>query len=90
MRGQKVRGVNKYANDLAELVLTSKQNKLNILKEISSVKKSIADLKIKADAMKTEKGKTNKYIKSYENIQPYFSCLSDRNKEYVSKMLNKK
>lgn len=50
MRGQKVRGVNKYANDLAELVLTSKQNKLNILKEISSVKKSIADLKIKSDA----------------------------------------
>ncbi len=47
-------------------------------------------VKIKADAMKTEKGKTNKYIKSYENLQPYFSCLSDRNKEYVSKMLNKK
>lgn len=49
LKGNKVRGVSKYTNDLAELVLTSKQNKLNILKEITAVKKTVADLKIKAE-----------------------------------------
>jgi len=50
--GTKVRGINKFVFDLGLLVLNSKQSKLNILKEISSVKKSIIDLKIKADGKK--------------------------------------
>lgn len=49
LKGSKVRGISKYTNELAELILSSKQNKLNILKEISGVKKTIADLKIKND-----------------------------------------
>lgn len=57
LKGSKVRGVSKYTNDLTELILTSKQNKLNILKEITSVKKTIADLKLKAEAK--EKNKDN-------------------------------
>ena len=47
-------------------------------------------VKIKADDMKTEKGKTNKYMKSYEKLQPYFKYLSIGNMAYVSKMLDKK
>lgn len=47
LRTSKVRGVSKYTNDLASLVLNAKQTKLNILKEIASVKKNIADLGIK-------------------------------------------
>ena len=54
IKGSKARGVSKYTNDLAELVLMSKTNKLNILKEISAIKKTIADLKIKADKDKAK------------------------------------
>jgi hypothetical protein len=55
LRGSKVRGVSKYSNELTELVLSSKQNKLNILKEISGLKKTIADLKIKSEAKSKDK-----------------------------------
>jgi hypothetical protein len=37
----------------------------------------------KAEAMKTEKGKQNKYIKFYESLQEYYCYMSDSNKEYV-------
>ena len=60
LRGSRVRGVSKYSNDLAELVLSSKQNKLNILKEITSVKKTIADLQIKSEGKNKEKAADNK------------------------------
>lgn len=56
IRSQKTRGISKYTNDLAELVLTSKQGKLNILKEIAAIKKTIADLKNKADAKDKKNG----------------------------------
>ena len=59
LKSSRARGVSKYTNDLAELVLSSKQNKLNILKEISSVKKTIADLKIKAEGKEKNKGDDN-------------------------------
>lgn len=54
IESQKVRGVSKYTNDLAQIVLNAKQNKLSILKEITSVKKTVADLTNKAES------KTNK------------------------------
>jgi len=50
LKGSKVRGVSKYTNELAQLVLTAKQNKLNILKEINGTKKTIADLTMKSEA----------------------------------------
>ena len=37
----------------------------------------------KAEAMKTEKGKQNKYIKFYESLQEYYCYMNDSNKEYV-------
>lgn len=37
----------------------------------------------KAEAMKTEKGKQNKYIKFYESLQQYYCYMDDSNKEYV-------
>lgn len=58
IKSAKTRGVSKYSNDLADIVLSTKQTKLNILKEITSVKKTIADLKMKADdkARKSNEG----------------------------------
>jgi len=72
LKGSKVRGVSKYTNDLAQLVLTAKQNKLNILKEINATKKTIADLTMKADAKSKEtEGKNNpEYLASayFKNV----------------------
>ncbi len=73
LRGSRVRGASKYSNDLAELVLTSKQSKLNILKEITSVKKTIADLQIKSEGKNKEKdegSRSPEYLASayYRNI----------------------
>lgn len=50
IEGSKVRGVSKYTNDMVINMLSAKTNKLQIIKEINSLKKTIADLKIKADA----------------------------------------
>lgn len=59
MEKSKTRGVSKYLNDLIESVLSSKQNKLNIIKEIANIKKTIIDLKIKADAKSKDDIKDN-------------------------------
>lgn len=45
----KVRGVNKYTIELADAILNSKSSKLQIIKEIASIKKTIQDLKLKSD-----------------------------------------
>lgn len=45
----KIRGVNKYTIELAEAILNSKTSKLQIIKEISNIKKTIQDLKLKSD-----------------------------------------
>lgn len=37
----------------------------------------------KAEAMKTEKGKQNKYIKFYESLQEYYCYMNASNREYV-------
>lgn len=51
----KTRGVSKYINDLIMSILNSKQSKLSIVKEISNIKKTVADLKIKSDAKADKK-----------------------------------
>ncbi len=50
MTGSKVRGTSKFLNDMTLNLLSSKTNKLQIIKEITNLKKTIADLKIKSDA----------------------------------------
>lgn len=50
IKGQRSRGVSKYTNDLGELVLSSKEKKLHTLKEITNLKKTIADLNMKHQA----------------------------------------
>lgn len=47
-----VRGINKYSTDFAQMILASHTNRLNIIKELSSIKKSIVDLGIKSDKAK--------------------------------------
>lgn len=48
--GAKTRGISKYTMDLATSILQGKTSKLQVIKEIASVKKTIADLKLKLDA----------------------------------------
>ena len=50
LNGSKQRGLSKYAIDLADSVLSSNQTKLNIIKEIASVKKNALDQKTKYEA----------------------------------------
>ena len=47
--GSKAKGTSKYLNDLIASVLTSNTNKLQIIKEITNLKKTIQELKIKSD-----------------------------------------
>lgn len=55
----KARGMSKYGIDTMNAILSSKQNKLQILKEIASVKKTIQDLKLKQDAKSKDKENDN-------------------------------
>jgi len=50
LESSKVRGISKYTNDLIMSIISTKSNKLSVLKEIANIKKTIADLKIKMDA----------------------------------------
>lgn len=83
IRGSKVRGVSKYSNDLASLILTAKQTKLNIIKEISSVKKTVADLGIK-----DTKNNDNKNTNNTEALaSQYFKhILAHGRTDFISRM----
>lgn len=47
-----------------------------------------ADVRMKADEMKTERGKMNKYKKAYEALQQYPYQISDNNKRYADLLFN--
>ena len=47
MTNSKTRGFSKYTSDIIASILSTKQTKLSVLKEITGVKKTIADLAIK-------------------------------------------
>lgn len=87
LRSQKTRGISKYTNDLAELVLTSKQGKLNILKEISSIKKTVADLKNKADA-KDKKNASGENNPEYLASAYFKNILSHGRTDFIQHMTN--
>lgn len=55
IESSKVRGVSKYTNDLILSIITSKKSKLDVIKEITSIKKTIADLTLKAAKENKEK-----------------------------------
>lgn len=54
-QGSKARGMSKYTADTAAAILSTKQNKLQIIKEIASIKKTIQDLNLKAEAKNKSK-----------------------------------
>ena len=54
--GSKAKGTSKYLNDLIASVLTSNTNKLQIIKEITNLKKTIQELKIKSDGKYAKTG----------------------------------
>lgn len=45
--GSKARGMSKTSNDLTQNIISNKKTKLDVVKEIASIKKTIEDLKIK-------------------------------------------
>lgn len=47
MAGSKTKGVSKYTNDLIQSILATKSTKLQIVKELTSLKKNILDLQLK-------------------------------------------
>ena len=47
MSGSKIKGVSKYTNDLIQSILTTKSTKLQIVKELTSLKKNILELQLK-------------------------------------------
>mgnify|MGYP003294502152 CR=1 FL=1 len=56
IEGSKAKGTSKYTNDLVESIIASSTNKLQIIKEINSLKKNIQELKIKADGKYAKMG----------------------------------
>ena len=73
--GSKAKGTSKYLNDLITSVLTSNTNKLQIIKEITNLKKTIQELKIKADGKYAKAGgdgtiedQTNSFFSNIMNV----------------------
>ena len=73
--GSKAKGTSKYLNDLIASVLTSNTNKLQIIKEITNLKKTIQELKIKADGKYAKAGgdgtledQTNSFFSNIMNV----------------------
>ena len=71
--GSKAKGTSKYLNDLIASVLTSNTNKLQIIKEITSLKKTIQELKIKADGKKNNVGAEDGSLEDQANS--FFSSI---------------
>lgn len=84
LKGSKARGVSKYTNDLAELILTSKNSKLSILKEISAIKKTVADLKLKADAKEKSKNSDNNNNPEYLASAYFKNIMNHGRSNFVS------
>lgn len=86
LKGSKIRGVSKYTNDLAQLILNTKQNKLNILKEIAMTKKTIADLTIKS-----EKKQENTSENSPERLASayYKNILANGRTNFIDNLTNR-
>ena len=73
--GSKAKGTSKYLNDLIASVLTSNTNKLQIIKEITNLKKTIQELKIKSDGKYAKAGgdgtledQTNSFFSNIMNV----------------------
>lgn len=83
---QKTRGISKYTTDLAQTVLSSKEAKARIIKEIANVKKTAVDMKIKVDqkAKDAQQGNNNA-----ENIATnYFrQVLSHGRTDYMDRLI---
>lgn len=72
--GSKAKGTSKYLNDLITSILTSNTNKLQIIKEITNLKKTIQELKIKADGKKANvdteslEGQANSFFRDIMSV----------------------
>lgn len=64
MTSGRTRGFSKYTNDLINSILQAKQSKLNILKEISGVKKTIIDLQLKENKANNPNGDDNNNVQA--------------------------
>lgn len=73
LTSSKVRGMSKYTIDLANTILGATSNKIQILKEINNIKKTIQDLKLKSDKFKDEKQSSTEALAShyFKNLVNY-------------------
>lgn len=70
--GNKAKGTSKYLNDLIESMLSSTTTRLQIIKEINSLKKNIQELKIKSDS---KYGKTGNDGTLEEDANSFFQNI---------------
>lgn len=84
-KGERLQQFEKYMSfsgaSLTAALNEIKQNYQEAVKQF--LVRYFSDTFDKAEAMKTEKGKNNKYIKYYESLQEYYCYMNDSNKEYV-------
>ena len=89
INGSKTRGMSKYTNDLLASVLNAKNGKLAVIKEIASLKKTIADLKIKEDSKK-DKAENNQQQGTEFLAASYFkNIMNYGRKNFISDLTNK-
>lgn len=89
INGSKTRGMSKYTNDLLASVLNAKNGKLAVIKEIASLKKTIADLKIKEDSKK-EKAENNQQQGTEFLAASYFkNIMNYGRKNFISDLTNR-
>lgn len=86
LRGSKVRGTSKYTNDLIASAISAKTAKLSIVKEIVSIKKSIADLTIKAESKK--KDAEGEGMNSDRLASRFFKNILNNRRNYIDAIVS--
>ena len=84
MSGSKTKGVSKHTNDLIQSIITTKSTKLQIVKEMTNLKKSIMDLQLKEGKRIGEEGDSaesnaNSYLREIMKVgrNNFIDALND-------------
>lgn len=80
----------KTLSDMGEYVMLGRYNDYKQSNIESFIVRSYNNALIKADGMKTEKGKCNQFRKAYDDIMKHSSELSDHNLELVEQKFSSK
>lgn len=89
INGSKTRGMSKYTNDLLASVLNAKNGKLAVIKEIASLKKTIADLKIKEDSKKDKAENSQQQGTEFLAASYFKNIMNYGRKNFISDITNR-